>query len=92
MLSFSLDLDLFLRRCYEIFHRGTMRDFDRNPRRQRYFRAWQRALALKHSVWDLPGLVYVQDGIRYRENWQRYLAAEREICGRASRGCNAHTD
>jgi hypothetical protein len=82
MISLDFNFPRFLSRAADIFKSGTIQNYRRNRRRQRYFSAWERALRLRDGWWDLPGLAEERDGRRYRENWQEYLRRERAILGR----------
>lgn len=61
-------LNTFRRRCYEIYAYGSVVDFWRSAGRQRYFAAWQRAIAVEHGL-------YLRD-VKQQANWESYCQKE----------------
>ena len=72
-----MDLERFSSRCYDNYARGGLRDFYSNPRRLRYFDAWQRAMHLRLRL----GMIAIERP-EEQAGWRAYLAAEREIVDR----------
>jgi len=70
-----MNLESFIRRCHDIYNPGTIQDFDRNPRRQRYFNAWMRAIRLKNGV----SAETTKERLHRQYGWAQYLAADMRL-------------
>jgi hypothetical protein len=66
-------LDRLTAKSYELSMRGGIAEFERSPRRQRYFSAWKRCNRMRYGQ---EYLYLRKEQMRCEANWQAYCRAD----------------